>query len=463
MTPPYDICVCIITYNRIEYTKRCIGSFIANAPKKWSMVVVDNGSTDGTRQWLIDTYDHLPNVKVILAKRNLYPAGGNKLVLQQAFDSKYYLICDNDGLFVSPDWYRVGHELLQHNGIGLVNMRHSRWREDDKLGKHLEQHNGVRYWVTAHVATFSMVNEKVRGALVRSLSGRWIGKTIGRIAVRNGFTSVALVNGLIHDQSENDLNNPEYREQYMRFWKEKKRLKTFLKMANALDIEQGKGYRDPNRPAGSQSEQPTLLINADASIEVGGYQRYAIGADKRSFVAHTRNEKYDKCAEWLLELGMKSMTDLGCSNGLMCVMAALQPQMAQAVGLDHDTDCIDLLQRVAKHTDLPIEAKQYSFGDTVPPTEAVTALALVHWLFGCTANYQSFDSIFQYLGSMASKMLIVEWISPDDRAIRKFGHLTYGNTAAYNELDFVRAAKKIGRIAGTHQWSATRTLYLILK
>ena len=45
-----------ITHNRLELTKRAIESYLEMVTVPHSFVVVDNGSTDGTTEWLHENY-----------------------------------------------------------------------------------------------------------------------------------------------------------------------------------------------------------------------------------------------------------------------------------------------------------------------------------------------------------------------------------------------------------------------
>lgn len=46
------ISIVVVTYNRIEYTKQCIQSILDNTDADFELCIVDNGSTDGTHEWL---------------------------------------------------------------------------------------------------------------------------------------------------------------------------------------------------------------------------------------------------------------------------------------------------------------------------------------------------------------------------------------------------------------------------
>jgi len=47
-----DVTAVVLCYNRLDYTKICLDSFIKTAPIEYGIVIVDNGSTDGTREYL---------------------------------------------------------------------------------------------------------------------------------------------------------------------------------------------------------------------------------------------------------------------------------------------------------------------------------------------------------------------------------------------------------------------------
>lgn len=50
MTP--DVSLVILTHNKAACTRRCMSSLLQTRSVAWELVVVDNGSTDGTRVWL---------------------------------------------------------------------------------------------------------------------------------------------------------------------------------------------------------------------------------------------------------------------------------------------------------------------------------------------------------------------------------------------------------------------------
>lgn len=93
----YTVSICIPTYNRKEYLKETIGSILAQTYKNFEIVVVDDGSTDGTEDMIrkLDvpvTYYWQPNSGDAAAR--------NKLI--ELAQGKYISFIDSDDLLM-PD------------------------------------------------------------------------------------------------------------------------------------------------------------------------------------------------------------------------------------------------------------------------------------------------------------------------------------------------------------------------
>src|SRR5271157_5228045 len=44
--------IMMVTYNRLELTKRMLDNLFTNTTSPYRLIIVDNGSTDGTAEWL---------------------------------------------------------------------------------------------------------------------------------------------------------------------------------------------------------------------------------------------------------------------------------------------------------------------------------------------------------------------------------------------------------------------------
>lgn len=89
--------VIIVTYNHKKYMRRCLSSVLANNPLE--VIVVDNGSTDGTPEFIEENF---PKVKVIRSPRNLGYGGGNNLGVKHARGE--YAVILNPDTKVEENW-----------------------------------------------------------------------------------------------------------------------------------------------------------------------------------------------------------------------------------------------------------------------------------------------------------------------------------------------------------------------
>jgi glycosyltransferase involved in cell wall biosynthesis len=92
-----------ITYNRLEYTRLSLASVLADSAEEFSLTIWDNGSTDGTKEYLASVQD--PRiVRKVLSPQNVYLHGAaNDMFFKSSAD--LVGIIPNDFL-VTPGWTR---------------------------------------------------------------------------------------------------------------------------------------------------------------------------------------------------------------------------------------------------------------------------------------------------------------------------------------------------------------------
>lgn len=86
------ISVVVLNYNGRRYLKKCISSLSVQSYGDFEVIVVDNGSTDGSVEYL---KTHFPQVKIVRNKSNLGFAGGINVGIEHA-EGKYILTLNND-------------------------------------------------------------------------------------------------------------------------------------------------------------------------------------------------------------------------------------------------------------------------------------------------------------------------------------------------------------------------------
>ncbi len=90
------VIVLILSYNGKHLLEDSISSYLANGYQNFEVVVIDNGSVDGTKEWVGKNY---PGVIVLRTDINLGYSGGFNLGLKYAFNNgkaDFVVITNND-------------------------------------------------------------------------------------------------------------------------------------------------------------------------------------------------------------------------------------------------------------------------------------------------------------------------------------------------------------------------------
>jgi len=104
-----------ITYNRLEYTKTCFESLERTAGYPYDHFIVDNGSTDGTYEWLNDSW----HSKALISNGvNKGISKASNIAIEEIYKTGTYDIIikiDNDCYFKSNGWLEKMVEIWKSN------------------------------------------------------------------------------------------------------------------------------------------------------------------------------------------------------------------------------------------------------------------------------------------------------------------------------------------------------------
>jgi len=113
------VSIIVLTFNALEHTRRCVASLLAHTEARHELIFVDNGSTDGTVDWLGELARAEARVQVILNEANLGFAAGNNVGLAAA-NGDFMLLLNNDTV-VTAGWLdRLLRPALDDPRVGLV-------------------------------------------------------------------------------------------------------------------------------------------------------------------------------------------------------------------------------------------------------------------------------------------------------------------------------------------------------
>lgn len=110
------VSVIIPTYNRLSLLKKAIESVLTQTYTNFEIVVIDDGSSDGTREYLLSLND--PRIKSILLYTNRGPNAARNAGIRKA-EGRYIAFLDDDDEWLS-DKLEKQVNIFKHNNIGIV-------------------------------------------------------------------------------------------------------------------------------------------------------------------------------------------------------------------------------------------------------------------------------------------------------------------------------------------------------
>lgn len=221
----------------------------------------------------------------------------------------------------------------------------------------------------------------------------------------------------------------------------------------------------PNMYAGSLD----YIENVDTSV-VKGYQCYEINAKTiRPIGGNFTSPKSKALLSFFTaeNFSNKTVNDLGCANGFFS-FSSMFAGAEKTFAIDMDEDHLAQIDHVIKRFDFSkVETLCSNVKDYNRPADITICLALIHWIYSCTAFYGNFTSCLYHLNNITRKTLIIEWIDPQDTAILNFGHLDYNQHSereAYCFDNFMAAVRQFfPNCLEEHEVSETRTVFCFSK
>jgi GT2 family glycosyltransferase len=119
------VSVILLSYNGEKYIKSCLDSVFGQTYPDLEVLVIDNGSTDTTKDFLRNLPKR-PNLRIILNKENVgFTKGHNQGIKESRGD---FILCLNQDIFLDRDFISRAVEIFKKNNrIGAVQGKLLRW------------------------------------------------------------------------------------------------------------------------------------------------------------------------------------------------------------------------------------------------------------------------------------------------------------------------------------------------
>lgn len=112
----------MVTFNRLDLTKQAVDN-IFSVTKDFNFIIVDNGSTDGTIEYLKELEKNHENVRVHYYPQNMGIAIGRNKALKMAVElnTEYFITIDNDVL-LPEKWLEDCIDVLDVAEYGITGV-----------------------------------------------------------------------------------------------------------------------------------------------------------------------------------------------------------------------------------------------------------------------------------------------------------------------------------------------------
>ncbi|MEQ8927624.1 MAG: glycosyltransferase [Fulvivirga sp.] len=124
----------ITTFNRSHFLKKLIDSFVASITSKWLIIIADDGSTDGTLEYLKEL--KIPDIPIMVINNDRQGVHHqfNTIVRElEKIDFDYCFKCDDDIEFIKPGWEELYINAIEKSGYHHLCHFDSSWRPEKSL------------------------------------------------------------------------------------------------------------------------------------------------------------------------------------------------------------------------------------------------------------------------------------------------------------------------------------------
>lgn len=226
------VLIYIVSYERKSYTQGTIQAIRSHNLENVDVIVCDNGSTDGTREWLLENQEKY-SFKVFLPESNLRVGGAWTYLTTQTSpqDYDYVILLDNDGWIIPKEgWleqcFRIFELDPRITSLGLQRERRpgyfSMEKNYDENFETRVQFEDVEIYSTVFYAAFRMDKFEEWHNTMSTWSHRFIGEKLNSHYNSLGKIALKVTPGYVVDVSEYNFDNVEHVDYNVEFYRKER-------------------------------------------------------------------------------------------------------------------------------------------------------------------------------------------------------------------------------------------------
>lgn len=131
MTPPPQVSIGLVVWNGRKFLPDCLASVLSQKEVSFEIIIIDNGSTDGSAEYLASQY---PQLKLLRNTKNVGFAGGHNQAIT-ASRGEFYLALNQDTVLEPEYLAKLVDFIIKNPKIGSVQGKLKRLTKGAKTTK----------------------------------------------------------------------------------------------------------------------------------------------------------------------------------------------------------------------------------------------------------------------------------------------------------------------------------------
>lgn len=151
------ISIVLLAYNHLDYTKQCIESLFKYTNEDYELILLNNGSNDGTKEYFNELTKEQKNVRAVHLTKNVGPINAWNIGIKRSRGKYVALVCND--LILTTNWLsnlvtclesseQIGFVSPGANFISNFQQIKGQYRDMDEMQEFAKQHNisDARKW-----------------------------------------------------------------------------------------------------------------------------------------------------------------------------------------------------------------------------------------------------------------------------------------------------------------------------
>ena len=124
----FKVKIVVPVYNTEKYISRCIDSILAQTYKNFSLIIIDDGSTDASGN-ICEEYRKIDSRVIVIHQENRGLSNARNRGIEYPIENDFITFVDSDDI-IHPKYLEYMLRAIESTGCKVVVVKHSRFSDD---------------------------------------------------------------------------------------------------------------------------------------------------------------------------------------------------------------------------------------------------------------------------------------------------------------------------------------------